>query len=76
LKNDAGQFTAGKTMANLYDLKTNRLLWLVAPTDGPLSASPGIFQICGRDTADPLSRNYAVFYGHAVARVIPGAGSR
>ena len=69
LKNDAERFTGGQTMANGYDLKTGRLVWLVAPTEGPLSTSSGVFQVCGHDTLDPLSRNYAVFYGRAVALV-------
>ena len=69
LRNDAERFTAGQTMANGYDLKTGRLVWLVAPTEGQLSTSSGVFQVCGHDTLDPLSRNYAVFYGRAVALV-------
>ena len=69
LKNDAERFTAGQTMANVYDLKTGRLVWLVAPTEGQLSTSSGVFQVCGHDTLDPLSRNYAVFYGRTVALV-------
>jgi hypothetical protein len=71
LKNDSERFDAGQTMANVYDLETNRLVWLVAPTGGALSSAPGIFQVCGQDTLDTLSRAYGLFYGQAAARLGP-----
>jgi hypothetical protein len=76
LKNDVERFTAGQTMANLYDLKTGRLVWLVAPTNGAVSLSPGLFQVCGHASPDPLSKSYAVFYAQSASRVVPGEGSR
>ena len=69
LKNDIERFTSGQTMANVYDLKTGRMVWLVTPTEGLLSTPSGVFQVCGQDTLDPLSKNYAVFYGQTVALV-------
>jgi hypothetical protein len=76
LKNDVALFTGGQTMANLYDVRTGRYVWLVAPTSGLLTTSPGVFQICGHEAADPLSRRYAVFYGEAVARIGSSKGLR
>ena len=61
LKNDGKEFTAGRTMINTHDLKTGRSLWLIAPTS--LVPEPqSVFHVCGRDSPDPLSRRYGVFY--------------
>jgi hypothetical protein len=75
LKNDVERFSPGQTMANLYDLRTGRMIWLVAPSNA-VSISPGIFQVCGQPSPDPLSRNYGVFYAQSVARVVSGEGVR
>src|SRR4029453_6354730 len=61
LKNDSKEFTAGRTMANTFDLKSGRYVWLVAPTSR-VSGSRDVLQICGRDSPDQLSRQYGVFY--------------
>jgi hypothetical protein len=74
LRNDVNRFTAGHTMANVYDLKTGRFVWLVAPT-ALLPPSPGILRICGRESTDPLSRQYAVFYADSV-QALTGSGQR
>jgi hypothetical protein len=61
LKNEAKEFSAGRTMVNTYDLKTGRYVWLVGPTS-LVSESRDVVQICGRDSPDGLSRPYGVFY--------------
>jgi hypothetical protein len=65
LKDDLTHFKEGYTTANLYDLKTGRYIWLVAPTS-LLPAPPAVIQICGHDSPVPLPASYGLFYADSV----------
>src|SRR6266542_2723466 len=67
IRNDVNRFIAGHTMMNAYDLKRGRLVWLVA-SSAILPEPPNVLQICGHDSPDSLSRQYAVFYADTVRR--------
>ena len=65
LKNEVGQFTAGNTIVNSYDVKTGRQVWLVAPT-ALLPRPPAILTVCGHDSTDTTAKRYRVFYADSV----------
>jgi hypothetical protein len=65
LRDDLTHFKEEHTTANLYDLKTGRYVWLVAPT-ALLPASPGVIQICGHNSPVPLPASYGLFYADTI----------
>jgi hypothetical protein len=74
IKNDQARFVAGQAMVNGYDLRTGLYVWLVAPA-AMLSGTPAVFELCGHDTVDGLSRQYGVFYADSLATAAaPAAG--
>lgn len=68
IKNDVNNFTASKTLVNAYDLKSGRIVWLVAPTDA-LPPPPTVVRICGHNSDNDISRSYGVFYADSVQRL-------
>jgi len=68
IKNDIDRFIAGNTMMHTYDIKSERYVWLIAPTH-LLPEPPSIVRICGHSSADAESKSYGVFYAASVHRV-------
>jgi hypothetical protein len=65
LKDHMDRVSAGHTMLNGYDLKTGRIVWLIAPSD-LLPPPPRLLEICGHRSPDALPRQYGFFYADTV----------